>query len=393
MNLVKILQSNFFLRVISVILFLFLLKVGFFLAERKPLWGDEIYAQRYHIEKYSATNLLFFPVNDPQNYPLFSLLQKATSSIYDFRLSEHLGDGQGDAEALMIMRIVPNICMSLCFVLIFYFCCQQYALLGGFVALAVIFLSPSIGLWHYWAEARPYALWMLLTTAQGLCFYYFLSKQDGSSRFMRALVIIHTLLSMLSLWSLIQITLISASIWFLKVRKVKEYVFLTFIPIVISLFYFLHSYTPGRGTWFQSGPLILLDNCFPWEWFVIVLFYGLVLLLAYFQDKSNSVKLFVPQYSWKGKILLVFLGLMFVMSLMMMAAFKAKESLDHAGMLIPHRYFLFLTVAGVIALPVFLMDIYKALKLKPFLRFNVMVILISLLLYAYFRYALSLWFF
>jgi uncharacterized membrane protein len=155
------------IHILTVTVFLALLAVGFWLSTHKPVWNDEIYSQRHIIERMNYGELIGFKITEGNSTPLFYVLQKAFAESLDYQFPAYNYEWHYvDLPSQIILRILPNLFMSMSLAMMFFYFARYYSLWQGIYAL--ILALSSVMVWVYWAEARPYAMWMFFTTAQML---------------------------------------------------------------------------------------------------------------------------------------------------------------------------------------------------------------------------------
>ena len=196
---------------LSLLLWITLLWVGFQLSERKVLWIDEVYTQKYTIDNRSYRDILTLNLPEGNKSPLFYIFQKIASDIGSFRIAVATTKGLiffHDKRSQIIMRIPSNIYMSLGLALLFYFFTCRFSLWTGLYALSLGLAAPMV--WLYWVEARPYSLWFLLTSMQ-LCLTYMAITPKGTSTTLiqRLLLLTHVLLALTTIGSIVQIVIVS----------------------------------------------------------------------------------------------------------------------------------------------------------------------------------------
>ena len=154
------------------IIFLGCLLLGSQLALRKTLWNDEIHTQLRTVEEKSWSQISKGQVLEGNNAPLYYLIQKSIESLAHFHLPFHwIGKQDGriyHPYSQVLLRASANLCMSLSISFIVWYFWTYFSL--GAALLALVSCLSSFMLLAYWAEARPYALWFLLTTLQMLVF-------------------------------------------------------------------------------------------------------------------------------------------------------------------------------------------------------------------------------
>ncbi len=263
--------------VASIVIFLALLSIGFQLASKKPLWNDEAFSQVNSIQQLSYAQIIFEHNPEGNICPLFYLIQKCIGDIAGFKIPLPWDVNTiVDPKAQFILRIAPNVCMSLAITLLFYFFARFYSWSLGIYAL-VLCLS-SFMVWAYWAEARPYALWFLLTTVQMLIFSQLLNTKKNYPSWFTGFTIVNFLLSFTVIFSAIQISVITLLLWIFKERNWKKYAYSSIVPIAICLYYYSH--TRVDQFWFSGSIWKFITTNVASDIFCLATFYLAVLLLT-----------------------------------------------------------------------------------------------------------------
>lgn len=215
--------------VIALILFLLCLQVGYRLNERHPLENDEIYSQQQSIQPIPYTAMLAGHIPEGNNSPLFYIMQKFT--LGKFALTQRWENEKDicNGPAQSRLRLMPILCMSLGLSLIFWFFARHWGLWMGLAAFALALTSPLV--WTYWATARPYALWILLTTVQLLLLINFFRSPPQKRRHVKALGAVHVLLALTTMFGAAQAVIAAilgrGKLWLTAIA-----------PIFIGLWYF-----------------------------------------------------------------------------------------------------------------------------------------------------------
>jgi hypothetical protein len=224
---------------------------------------------------------------------------------------------------------------------LFYFFWNVFSLGGAIYAVSVTITSFMV--WTYWAEARPYALWFLLTTFQIILCYRLINS--GKKNYIPT-AIIHLLLSLTSLLSVIQIIAAFIVLWQNGCRRIRDMFMVLVVPVVICAYYYLSSiYTQaGQGRfWFADGPINLLSAGIPKDrLFIIIIF---TCYLVFFRKTwRKSIAEFKPVV-----LLLILFWFMFFGFCLLLLKLKLTSSQAYDGGMISNRYFMPLTAAGNIA--------------------------------------------
>lgn len=333
-------------RSVCVSFFVVLLIIGFRLALQKSVWNDEIYSQITNIEGIPLIKMFNGSIREGNNAPLFYLSQKVILGITGYHSPAVWLDGTrmwgfDRPWDRFFMRIGPVACVSLMIVGIFYFFARFYS--WGTAAFS-LFLSLSTSMvWQYWAEARPYGLWMLLTTLQVLLFLHFIRNEADRARTVARLAGVHLLLSLTAILSLPQIIFISALLWVYGLRDVRRYLFLTLFPALFCLAYYFTAPQYPFGLIFTVDQYLRAN--ISRDRLYIFLMFGVFLAIFFAQGKLN-LKLISEKI--REGLPAFYLGLgMIAGAGAVLALFKAREA---KVMLFPvtEKYFIFLVPVGII---------------------------------------------
>ncbi len=347
-------------------LFILLFYFGLLLAEHKPLWTDEINSQ-VSLHALSYKDIFLGRIGEGNICPLFYAMQKAFCQFANYQTPGPWMDSE-DIYAKIFLRLQPVLFMSLTMVAIFYYFARFHSWGMGFYSF---FLSlSSYMVWIYWAEARHYSLWVFLTALQSLLFLRWVQEKKTRDQLWIFLAIVHLLLSVTVIFSLAQIFIVSLLMWiFREEREARfrwiRYVFLSIIPMAISLFYYFHS--PHFEFQFALTPEQLIRDSFSRDRFYILFIYTF-LLSAYWLGKKWQRPVFL-----KNDSLLQVLPFWLLTILMLGAAFIILwlfHLKDHGtGFAITNRYFIFLTPIGIIATVLFTEGIIKSLSAYRWIQF------------------------
>jgi len=347
---------------LSLILLVTLLWVGFHLSERKVLWIDEAYTQKYTIDSRSYLDILTLKLPEGNRSPLFYIFQKITADLNSFKIGLTTTKGLSffhDQRTQIIMRIPSNIYMSLGLVIIFYFFTWQFSLGTGLYALSLGLAAPMV--WMYWVEARPYSLWFLLTTVQ-LCLTYLAIGPKGPSKMLirRLLFLTHVLLSLTTIGAVVQITIVSAMLWWQGFYK-KQWLWI--LPIGITLFYYWAA--PGFSTKAYFFWPHLLESVLP-EHLGIYAIYGLV--LYYFSVKKKPA----------GNTFFFLIFLLFLASTCGMLYVLSLKKTSQFGFFT--RYFIYMVSADIFMMSIASHDLMQWAKKNTGVWINTGILLGGLLI-------------
>ncbi len=355
------------------------LAVGFELSQRRPLWNDEIFTQVQSIEPKSYQNLLRGQIPEGNNCPLFYVLQKSVCDVLHYQYS---GSWKGEwfvyeHRSQVVLRTLSNVLMSTAIALIFYFFARFYTLGAGLFALAAVLAAPMV--WMYWLESRPYALWFFLTTVQSLLFLRVLDGRKQSSRGWLWLALVHVSLALTTSLGAAQVVIASILFWVFKDRRWWHYIFLTVIPLLITIFYYSH--TLKFKYWFREGPVQLFLQSVPVEYWMILMVYVVVMVFAMFvrvnqkAEKENDFKISYALYA----------VLTFIVAWMLLGFLKWEARWVTIGFAISSRYFIFLIPVAVIALTLCVLDLWRVFKNNLWMRINVLIVVFGFLAFRAFK--------
>jgi len=357
-------------KVLALLLFLICLRIGFHQAYHKQVWNDEIYTHMTNVSAISYGDILLGRVKEGNTCPLFYLIQKTICDITQYTAPPQWSGPNRDwqfsnLESQILLRINPVIFMSLFIVSIFYYFSRYFSVWAGLYSIVISF--SSFMLWSYWAEARPYALWVFLTTLQSLIFLYLIRESGNKKQGWRGLSIVHVLLSLTVVISIIQIIIVSVLLWLVLEKNWRKYIALCVVPVIIGCVYYALS--PKYEFWFKDGPWALINASIPKDRFLIFFMFVLCLLLS-----CRWPQKYLPK-AWKINVLegpgkreawayLLLTGLMIAGCFLVLLKFKLGESLERQGFFISNRYFIFLTPIGIIATTLFSVYLVKFSKNK-----------------------------
>jgi len=332
---------------ISILVFIACLCVGFEIARHRPLWNDENYSQIASIHCLSYADQFSGRIPEGGNSPLFYSLQKLLSQL-----------NQSQIPAQILLRINPVIFMSLSVGLVFYYFYRRYSLGAGLLSL-FIYLSSHM-LWVFWAEARPYALLVFLTTVQSVIL---LNRIDPNLRVdeRREGVLLagtNILLSLTSILSLGEILAVSVLWWAFKDRDWKKYIFMTLLPMAIILFYYAHA--PKYPFYFGSSrPGDLFHDNISKQCFYVFYFFLLILSVHFLFIKTKMTR-FLPSTDILKPVPYVLFMVLVLASSAFLLCFFALHAKPGQGFPVTSRYLIYLTPIGVIATTILTVSFYKS---------------------------------
>lgn len=371
-----------------------LLFIGFSLARQKPLWVDEVYSQK-SLQELSYVEILAGQMPEGNNSPLFYSIQKIISDLVGYRLPSVDYEIQvWDERTMLLLRLSPIAALALAMTFIFYFFARYYGVWAGCYGLLTALFTYNV--WLYWAEARPYALWVFLTAMQSLIFVNIIRQKELDRGSWRWLVFVHVLLALTSIFSVLQICAVSLLLWIIKERDWKKYIWLPVISSVICLpYYFLAA---QAKFFFPETVTQLIYPCFPLEWIGLLVFYAIFLVVMSLlgpsklgsarNDENDSIQ--VVTVGYLAFTVLMFLAAGFVMTLFKMNGVTQAEG----GNEISHRYFIYLTPVGIIAVTWAAVHLAGACRGRPWLWITVMIAVWGFLFINILRNCIwAIWFF
>lgn len=334
------------------------------LSARRPLWNDELYTYKQSIVPVSYQEILQGKIVEGNNAPLFYWCEKFFANATRVKLqSEWKGEWFfHDRPAQVKLRFFSNICLSLAVAMMFYFLGVQFSL--GFAALCVgVFLSTPL-VWLYWIEARPYALWIFLTVVQSILLIRIMMKiKQEKSGPDGVLLAVNLLLSLTIAIGAVQSLISYAALWMMDKSRWMRCAFFTAITVGIAGFYYQQS--PKFKFWFADGPMqLILDNV-PLEFWVLGMICAAIVFLnstSFFKDEQNSPRSYYP---FAGMIILV------AGALLMYLRMHAGNGTE--GFALSSRYFLFLIPVVSFGLASLIRDVWKILKNDPWMRMNLIL--------------------
>lgn len=364
----------------AILVFVACLCAGFRIASHKLLWTDEFYSQASSVQGISYPDQLLGRIPEGGNAPLFYAIQKTFLQLIHYQSPSQwlLGNWHNDTDAQILLRINPVIFMSLSVGLVFYYFCRRYSLGIGFYSF-FIYLS-SYMLWAYWAEARPYALVVFLTTVQSIIFLNIIDQKPKSNNSNAGvkLAAVNILLSLTSILCLGEILAVSVLWWAFKERDWKKYVTVTLLPLILSLFYYAHA--PKYHFYFGglSPEQLIRDNVSRERFDVLFIF--LLLVCIYWAGRKNKMlKEAINPEILKPLPYVYFMLLVLAASAGVLGLF-AMHATPGQGFPITSRYFIYLTPIGVIATVILTVSLFKSLSKNRWLQWPLVAIIGFLLI-------------
>jgi hypothetical protein len=222
-------QSYFPILFLSILLVFILQALGYTLAIHKPLWRDELNTQTYTINESYADLLSGKNEMEGNKSPFFYIQQKIFCDVFHYQTPAAWLQGRWDYVdpfSNIFLRILPVFWMSSFFLLLFLYFSFRFNIFFGLFGLLAGLSSPL--LWLYWAEARPYGLWVLLTGLQMILFLEILIDKKNTDKKWFCLGLVNIFLSLTCILSLFQIGIVCAMLLF-KERRWHQYIFYLFL--------------------------------------------------------------------------------------------------------------------------------------------------------------------
>ena len=360
------------------------LSIGFWIARHKPLWTDEYYSMVSSIYNLSYADHFLGKIPEGNNSPFFYSLQKFIFQMIGYQVPEAWLQGHWadtDAASKITVRILPVTCMSLSIALMFYYFVSRYSIFTGLLGLIVY--ASSYMLWPYWAEARPYALIVLLTTVQSLLLLKMIENKNKVEESLIGLVSVNILLSLSSILNIGSILASGAVVWLWHSKNWYKQILLTLIPVAISLFYYVHA--PKYQFCFDLTPEQLIRDNISRERFYIFFIFITALLLYFFQQKTSFLKLFTDKTLLKPIPYFLFTTLVLLSMVVVLALFKWHATPSGQGFSITSRYFICLTPISVLAATLISTAIIRSLSNHKFLQWALALIIGMLFLQRFFK--------
>ena len=367
-----------------VILFLACGTFGLFLAHSRPLWNDEIYSLVSSVGRMSYLDMIQGKIGEGNAYPLFYAFQKILCDVTSYEIPALWREGSWGYEhpySQVFLRINPVVFMSLSIVVVFYYFSRHYSLARGLLSLFLSFSSYMI--WVYWTEARPYALWVFLTTAQLILFLKLIQNQGSRRLNWIFLTVVHFLLSLTVVFSIPQIIIISLLLWILVEKRWRQYIFFAIIPLVIAGFYYWQS--PKYQFCFGLTPEQLIRDCMSRDRFYILFIYIFFLGVFFCQKTINFPRLFKDDMILKDRPILFLTAWMLAAAFLVLVIFKIYDTHGTAGFAVTSRYFIYLTPLGIIATTILSVDVIKSLSGNRWIQFLVTIGISYLLIHRFIK--------
>jgi hypothetical protein len=349
--------------IVSLLVFSFFFAIGLLLARHKPLWTDEVCSQQTIIQPTSLPDLVLNHLQEPNKFPLYFALQKGFLVLIHYQLP-FVWKGEAldaDPEAQIILRILPDMYMSMALTaIVLFFGFRSGFIIGAMTALICLSM-PMV--WLYWAEARYYSLWFALTAGQSLLFLESVSKKK-KMRPVFPFMLVHMGLCLTAPFGFIQIMTCLGLCWLAGIRQAKFYLLAGLAPLLL--------WTCYLGAQEKVG-LNLLSPChdifsrnFPFEDRIFLVMY----ILFFFLCKEDVRRYFI----W-GRFFLPFC-LTSVITVLAGIYYIAFKSVTH-GVPVVERHFIFLSPVVIIMTAAIFSDLWSACARRLWWQTGWLIIFVS----------------
>jgi len=370
-------------RIAATLIFIGCLSLGFWIAQHKALWNDEYFSQLSSVDGTSYTAQWSGRIPEGGNPPLFYSLQKLFLQTIHYQVPIQWSQGHwsNDAVSQILLRVNPVIFMSLSVTMVFYYFCRRGSLLIGFYSL-FIYIS-SYMLWVYWAEARPYALLVFLTTAQSMVLLDRMG-QDFCANKRNSWVLLAVINMLLALTFILSVgQILAASVlwwWVFREHDWKKYVLMTALPVAVAFFYYMHA--PKYQFFFGLSPEQLIRDNISRQRFDILFIY-LISLSAYWGGQKKQLLEGILYKEILRPVPYVIFMVLVLASSAMVLCFFAFHAKGNQGFPVTSRYFIYLTPIGAIATTIMSVSLFGSLSRHRLIQ-RILMGLIGFLLAQYF---------
>ncbi len=361
-------DNKFPLKTISVLLFLTLAAGAFVLARHKPLWNDEIYSQVNIVEGTPVGAVLAGHFEEGNNCPLFYLLQKGITGLLNYQAPREWGLGNlhwtgGGTRDRIVLRVQPVLFMSAVPVICFYFLSRCFSVWTGLFSL-VLTLSTSM-FWRYWAEARPYGLWVFLTALQ-VCLLLCLLREEKKRGMWAGLLAVHAGLALTVVFSAAQIALVSGVLFFFGPRERRGWVWVLAAPAVFSVYYLTQA--PHFKFWLEFSLEQYIRANIPRDRMHLSIVYAVYFLPFLVQLWKPKFKLYRDRTMLEGlPFMLLLIGSCAAVAAVVQV-FSWRASPRGTGFPVTERYFVNLIPVGVVCVSVFVRTLLVSFKDKVWMQ-------------------------
>ena len=337
-----------FFRVATVAVFIGLVFWWLNIAYKKPLWNDELYSQVASIQGQSYWGMFSGHIQEGNITPLFYLVQKAWADLCHYQTPQFWLQGQWGYNHPFsngFLRVWPVVSMAAGIAAIFYYFCARWNAWTGLYSLLVSLSSFMV--WSYAFQARPYALWFLLTALQMIALLCFIDAADkDKDRYLRWLNVLHWLLAFTVVFSVIQNFASCLVLGLSKERRWRTYAGLGIAPAAVSLFYYFLS--PKYHFWLKESFMGLLGASLPLDRLLIIALAAVLLGIASLKWSQSWFGRVNPRQGRGWRAALLFTFVVFAGCWAVLMKFQAGQTTDQEGFQVSNRYFMVLAPAGII---------------------------------------------
>lgn len=298
------------------------------------------------VQESSYVDILMGKVKYQANsFPLFFLMFKPWVQNVDYHLWNR------DGSYYIVCRLLSVFSVSFMISLIFYYMSNQFSLGWGMYSLFVSLTTFSI--WNFFAIARPYPIWIVITGIQGLLIFHLLRK-GYEKKVWIGLGCVHIALAMTHPFIIFYLATVSGALWLFVQKNWKKYLIMTFLPLAVWAFYayqFEPNYRYGKFIFSQPSYDVVFAN-FSKER-IIILFIVFISCLFLNQKSKFKNNQLIDQKLLKDGRANIILGAAMLLAVSIIIIFlklrKGDPSPQDTPMFALH-YITFLTAIGIITM-------------------------------------------
>lgn len=312
------------------------------IAEQRPLWGDEIYSEIGSVKAYTYAQILMGKLDEGNKAPLFYVIQKAWGDVFKYEAPKAWSEGDwkySDPYSNVFLRFWPVVCTAAGVAAIFYYFAAGWGMWTGWYSLMVSLSSFMV--WQYVVEARPYALWFMLSALQMIFVLKWSELKDKTKGgYAGHLAIVNCLLSLTVIFSIVQTAVTCVILLCAGVRRWKSYIPLLAVPAAITAYYVKAS--GSMPFWFNESFMGILGASLPQDRLAIIGMGALVMGIA-------AIKWWKPEYLQRFWLPFLFTAFILAGCIAVLIKFK-MEAVQPGGSGYPvsNRYFMLLVPPGII---------------------------------------------
>ncbi len=333
------------LQSLTAAIFVVLFSGGLYISTKTPLWNDEVVSQTSSIAGQSYRSLLFGGGirDEANNSPLFYLIQKLSQDGVDYENPTVGIDSSPFSNGFLRVWPVASIAASIA--VLFYYFAAGWNIWLGFYSVLVSLSSYMV--WEYATQARPYALWFLLTTIQILLLLSVICTAGTDRKtLLRRLCITHWLLAFTIALSVVQNFASCLVLWVFDERRPKWHTVLFVGPAATALYYY--AMARQYDIYFVDGAYALLGASLPIDRVAIIIFGSI--LWAASRPKVASKKVEATKHDYRiqsiaGSILL---AAIYAGCLAIIIKFWLDAVPGIGTSFVSNRYFIVLAPIGIV---------------------------------------------